>query len=168
MTRPDPILRRWSGGELALADGDLQCLLRAALARGASLRFRARGLSMSPFIQDTDLITVSPMAGRAVKSGDVIAVTSPVSGKLVIHRAIAAQPGGFLVQGDNRSESDGVVSLEDILGRVTRIERNGTRVTLGLGPERQIIALLVRHGLFNRLMWRVQRLSNPALWGDAA
>ena len=53
------------------------------------------------------------------------------------------------------SARENIVSLPGILGRVTRIERAGRRVRLGLGPERALIAVLSRRGLLRPLGLRI-------------
>jgi len=130
----------------------LVALLRAVLERSQPFRFEAPGFSMSPFIQDGDAITVSPLSVAAPRLGDVVAFIRPESGKLVVHRVVGKQDGAFLIQGDNAEETDGPVPAANVLGRVTRVERNGKKVYLGLGPERYLIALLSRWGLFRPLL----------------
>ena len=127
-------------------------LLRAVLERGQPFRFEAPGFSMSPFIQDSDAITVAPLSGAAPHLGDVVAFIRPETGKLVVHRVVGKQDGAFLIQGDNAEEMDGLVPAANVLGRVTRVERDGKKVYLGLGPERYLIALLSRWGLFRPLL----------------
>jgi hypothetical protein len=40
-----------------------------------------------------------------------------------------------------------LIPIENLLGRVTRVERNGHQIRLGLGPECYLIALSSRSGL---------------------
>ena len=136
-------------------------LLRAVLDRGEPFRFEAPGFSMSPFIQDSDAITVSPLSGAAPRLGDVVAFLRPDSGKLIVHRVVGKRGDAFLVRGDNAEEGDGLVPRANILGRVTRVERDGTRVYLGLGPERYLIAFLTRWGLLRLLLLSMWPLVRP-------
>ncbi len=132
------------GGELHLSNlGQLE-LLRAVVERGASLRTRARGLSMAPFIRDGDVLTIAPMDGSAPRIGEVIAFVQPDTGRLAIHRAIARVGAGWLVRGDNCPAPDGVVPRGAILGVLVRVEREGRDVRLGLGAEARLIAWLQR------------------------
>ena len=51
------------------------------------------------------------------------------------------------------------IPRENLLGRVTRVERNGKAVWLGLGPERTLIAWLSRRGwLIPVRIWLTSRL----------
>jgi hypothetical protein len=51
-----------------------------------------------------------------------------------------------MTRGDNASVDDGVIPSGSALG-VVGIERDGTRIRTGLGPERVLIALLSRWGV---------------------
>jgi len=53
----------------------------------------------------------------------------------------------YRIWGDNAIEKQEPVPGANVLGRVTRVERNGKDARLGLGPERILIALLCRHRL---------------------
>lgn len=122
----------------------LRDLLQAVLARDMSLRFRARGFSMTPFIQDGDVITVAPFSGRKPSLGDVMAFIHPRANKLVVHRGLRQQGDAWQLCGDNVTVSDGLVPANNIIGRVNRIERNGKQLRLGIGPERIFIAFFKR------------------------
>jgi len=131
-------------------------LLRAVLDRGEPFWFEAPGFSMSPFLQDGDTITVAPLAGLSPGHGDVVAFLRPGSGKVVVHRVVGQQGDALLIRGDNGGEESDLVSASSILGRVTKVERQGQSVRLGLGPERRLIAALSRRGLLQpvlRLLW---------------
>ena len=75
-------------------------IMQDILARGAEFRFRARGWSMSPFIRDGDVITISPRNKKKPAVGKVVAFLQPDSGRLVVHRIIkqsednVPDPGG--------------------------------------------------------------------------
>lgn len=98
---------------------------------------------MTPFIRDGDVITVSPLLVTLPEIGEVVAFSRPGVGNLVVHRVVARQGTGLLIQGDGVPKCpDGVIPQENILGRVTRIERDGNNVQFGLGPERTLIAWL--------------------------
>ena len=133
--------------------------MQAVLARGKSFRFRALGWSMLPFVQDGDVISVSPFRDSQPGVGDVVAFMSPQTHRPIVHRVIARQGERYLIQGDNLSGiSDGFIPRDDIIGRITRIERGGRDVNIGLGPERRMIALLSRHGLLGPVLRRASRL----------
>ena len=140
------------GNELRLNGEELVALLRTNIERGLSLRFRARGFSMSPFIKDGDVVTISPALGASPRPGDIVAFRCPSTGKLLVHRAIGKIGDLYLMQGDNVSTMDGGVDGKDILGLVRRVERNGRTVRIGLGPERSMIAFLSRRGVLLSLL----------------
>jgi hypothetical protein len=153
--------------ELPLSGATLLDLMRAVLARDVPFRFCARGWSMAPFIRDGDVITVAPLGSSRPGVGEVVAFIRPEAGNLVVHRVVARRDAAVFIQGDSLPECpDGIIPRENLLGRVTRIERNGHEVRLSLGPERYLIAWLsragklipMRAGLVSRLRpWRRRR-----------
>lgn len=116
------------GGVRTVDLAEVEKLLDAVLMRGQSLRFEVHGFSMRPVIRDHDVVTVSPLGGAIPCAGDIVACRHPATCRLVIHRVRAARPDGWLVQGDNVLDPDGVVPAADLIGRVTRVERDGAEV----------------------------------------
>ena len=135
------------GRELSLSGSALVQLLRAVLGKGSPVRFRAKGFSMSPFIKNEDVVTLSPLQNASPNVGDVIAFALQGTDKLCVHRMIGKKGDLFVTKGDNSSEADESVPKENVLGLVTRVERDEKEVFLGLGPERFLIAFLGRRGL---------------------
>lgn len=142
--------------EFPISKEVLKELLLAVIEKNASLRFQARGGSMSPFIKDEDTLTISPMAKDGPKLGQVVAYSKLDSDNLVVHRIVGKINGGYLIKGDNTSCLDGLVRRQDILGYVSAVERKGKRVRLGLGLERILIVFLSRTNILRILLavWR--------------
>jgi len=157
-TRPEFVIVK--GSELSLSGSALVKLLGAVLGKGAPVRFRAKGFSMSPFIKNEDVVTLSPLQDASPSVGDVIAFVLQGTDKLCVHRVVGRKGDCYVTKGDNSSEADEPVPRENILGFVTRVERDGKEVFLGLGPERFLIAFLGRRGLLLPLIlpvWKVIR-----------
>ena len=143
-------------GDLPLSGRALLELMRGVLDRGLPFRFCARGWSMAPFIRDEDVITIAPLQGKLPGIGQVVAFIRPGAGNLVVHRVISRCGAAVLVQGDEITiQPDGMIQLENLLGRVMCIERHGKKVWLGLGPERFLIAWLSRVKSFIPLRLRL-------------
>jgi hypothetical protein len=143
---------------LSLSGEALIELMRAVHARGLPFRFAARGFSMTPFIKDGDVISVSLPSLRLPGMGDVVAFLDRETRLLCVHRIISRTILAVLTQGDNMpGKPDGWIPLKDVIGFVTRVERNGRKVRFCLGPERFIIALLSRSGL----METIRRCGGP-------
>jgi hypothetical protein len=139
------------GAELSLSNRGQLELLRGMNERGVALRTTARGFSMHPFIKDQDVLTISPIHDSEPQVGDVAAFIHPHTGKLVIHRIITRTAAGWQLKGDNSTETDHLTAREHMLGRVTRIERKGKDVRLGLGLERRVIAALTRYHILTMI-----------------
>ena len=145
---------------------DPQCslfasLLQTTLGKGMPVSFTAKGFSMAPFIKDGDVLTVVPLEGTSPASGDVVAFFRPGTEKLTIHRVIGEEGDSYWMKGDNSLQADGLIPKTSILGRVKRVERNGKRVYLGLGPERVLIAFLTRTNLLFPILRPVWRVFHP-------
>ena len=154
-----PTLVSARGEDLPISSENLLKLMQDVLTKGAFFQFRVKGLSMTPFIKDGDLITIAPLSIDKPAIGKVVAFVHPESGHLVIHRIIGKQGSDFLIQGDNVSgQPDGLISTENIFGCVNRVERNGKRVILGLGMDRYFVAALSRNGLLNSFLNRLRGL----------
>jgi hypothetical protein len=114
---------------------------------------------MSPFIRNGDVVTVSPSPATGFAPGDIAAFAHGESDRLVIHRVVAIQGASFIARGDNASDSDGLIPYARVLGRVTRVERSGRSLRLGLGPERRLIAFCSRTSLLSSLLAPLRKIS---------
>jgi hypothetical protein len=155
---PHSIVRK---GEFSISGSALIELLQDVLGKGAPFRFRTRGFSMVPFIKDGDLVTVSPLLGSSPGLGDVVAFIQPGTRRLAIHRIIGKKDSSLLIKGDNTHQIDGLIPETNILGYVTRVERDGKKVSLGLGLERFFIALLARRGLLSLFFLSIWKIIHP-------
>jgi hypothetical protein len=122
-------------------------LMSSVLQSGASFRFQASGFSMSPFIRDGDVLTLTHLSERGVCLGAVVAFINPSCQKLAIHRVVGIHGNQYLIKADNSQQLDGWVSEKDILGFVTRVEHLNEPVRIGLGAGHQLIALLSRYNI---------------------
>ena len=148
---------------LSLSGPDFLALLQAVLKTGASLRFRAKGTSMSPLIKDGDIVTVAALREEQLSLGQVVAALHPETSVLILHRIVRRKRNAYLLKGDNVSQADGQVSRSGILGRVTAVERTKKRAFAGLGPERSILALLSRGGFLAFFLAFARSLSGRTL-----
>ena len=144
-------------GERTISGPDFVEVIKAVIERGSSLRFTAKGYSMTPFIKCGDIITISPLKDKIIAIGTIVAFINPENNKLVVHRVIARARNGYLIKGDNVFEADGLIPQCNILGRVKRVEHKSIAIPLGLGPEKKLIALLGRTTPvipFSMIAWR--------------
>ena len=147
-----------SNEELSFSSIALNELLQVVHSKGATFRFQATGFSMSPFIKDGDIITVSPLSDSCLDSGEIAAFIHPDTEKLIIHRLISRKGGYYLAKGDSVSSTDGFIPRERILGCVTKIERNNRDIRFGFGLERLIISFLSRKRLLPLFFWGWRRI----------
>ncbi len=136
------------GGTLSLSNFGQKELLLAMMEKGAALRTTARGFSMHPFIHDKDVLTITPLKNQPLSAGDVVAFTQPATDRLAIHRIIGRKNDGWIIKGDNCFEPDGIVPDENIIGRVSRVERGEKDIKLGVRSFRFLIAIVNRVNVF--------------------
>lgn len=148
------------GASVPIPNAAFTELMAAVLERGAPFRFAAPGRSMSPFIRDGDVVTIAPAPAR-IRLGDVVAFVNPQGARLTVHRVVGKAPGAYRIRGDNTAAEDGVIAICHILGRVTRVERAGRNIRLGMGIERVSLALLSRQGWLIPAIGPLWRLVRP-------
>ena len=108
-------------------------LSRDILEKGKSIRFQAKGWSMHPFIRDGDFIVVSPVKSSSIRKGDIV-FYSNAENKIIVHRIIRKykQKGRMtvLVKGDASFSSPEKMDIQNVLGKVIAVERNGRKKRL--------------------------------------
>ncbi len=122
---------------LTISQPDLASLLAEVGASGGSLRFRAGGRSMWPFLRGGDVLVVEPLRDRPVARGDVLLYRTS-DGGVAAHRVTGFAGGRLQVRGDRLRAPLELVGSDDLLGRVAFIERRGRRYPLA---RRRALAL---------------------------
>ena len=121
------------GREVHLETPDFLEQARQLLSRSIPLEIRMSGSSMSPAIEDGDLITVEPVPDSRISPGDIILYQSRYD-TAVIHRVLRVEGSqserSVLTRGDAAAQTDVPVPLERVLGRVKLVERGGEPVKL--------------------------------------
>lgn len=115
-------------GEMIFSHQALIEIISALREKGASFRFQAKGFSMGPAIRDGDVITLSPLFSLIPRRGDVLAFRHPDRLRMVVHRVLRKRKNSFYFKGDNTPAADGWKPVENILGLITRVERQGKNV----------------------------------------
>lgn len=105
-------------------------LARELLARGQTVRYRARGGSMWPAILDGDRLTLAPISGP-VRLGDVMFLPTDDFG--LAHRVVLRIGRRCMLKGDARVRPDGMHSAAAFTARVVHIERGGRAVPVRTG-----------------------------------
>ena len=119
------------GEESSLSMEALVELTRAVTEKGKSFRFQALGFSMYPFIRNGDYITISPLTSGHPRLGDVVAFIQPDTKKLVVHRIIENRGDHYLIRGDNTTAPDGLIPKANVLGYMTKVDKDEKLIRLG-------------------------------------
>ncbi|MBI4504451.1 MAG: S24/S26 family peptidase [Chloroflexi bacterium] len=110
-------------------------VVRALLAAGRRVRFRARGLSMAPAIRDGDEVEVAPADAAVLRRGAVVLYADAAS-RLTLHRLTDrdAATGLLLLRGDAVGGYDAPVAATQVLGRVVGVTRRAAPLADVYGP----------------------------------
>jgi len=133
------------------------------LAEGKTVKARAEGFSMFPFIKPGAIIMFSPVTPETILVPGEIIVLKRDPG-LVLHRLVSIRKNNnkvlFITRGDSCVEEDKPVSREQIAARVVRIEDS-------MGSIREGDTLIRKPCYFYnririRIFFRLRRISD--LW----
>ena len=116
--------------------------LARLLEEEKEVRFTPSGVSMRPFIEGgVDSIVLTPLH-RSPRPGDIVlarAINGGGQSVYVLHRLVRIERDesgdeAYILMGDGNLEGEEVCSREEIIGRVSAIERpNGKRKCLSRG-----------------------------------
>ncbi|MEN8155164.1 MAG: S24/S26 family peptidase [Acidobacteriota bacterium] len=142
-----PTKNTGKNSELIISGKDMILLIQDITEKGKKFRFKAEGFSMSPFIRNNDVLTISPIK-KKLHIGDVVAVKRSNNKKLAIHRIVGRKKGLFLIKGDNTGNSfDGYSDSKDIIGIVTEIKRGEKKIRSNITPLNYMIAIMSRKNM---------------------
>ena len=114
--------------EFRLESDGFESLADEVLSKGDTLRFRASGVSMQPFIRDGDILEIQPNGSELSRTTDIVLCKTP-KGNLVAHRIVGIKPGEgcgkLIIQGDALGQPDGNIDQGEVLGRVVAVIRDG-------------------------------------------
>lgn len=93
-----------------------EAIIRGFLGAGLSVRFQARGASMSPAIRDGEMVEVIPASRDELGKGDIVLAKSAHGFRL--HRIVRAdhEKDVFITRGDCSQQDDPQLSGIEILG----------------------------------------------------
>jgi signal peptidase I len=115
-----------------VSSGTACCLVAESVRVFGAIRLPAVGTSMVPAIQPGDVLTVQPVEGRNLSCGDIVVYAR--NQMLVVHRIVGTSADSrqlsLITRGDRLLRDDGPISLGDLIGQVTRIERQHRHVKL--------------------------------------
>lgn len=99
-------------------------VIRSLLSEGLGFRFRARGRSMQPAIQDGEILHVRPVSLKTLRKGDIVLFADRLNYRA--HRLlwIDWKQGTFIARGDAGTMTDSVVDTGEIVGQVVAKEEN--------------------------------------------
>lgn len=101
------------------------------LAEGIAPPLPVVGGSMSPYlVSGRDHVFLCPLRGERLRVGD-ICLYRRENGAYILHRIVGQKHGTFTFAGDAQTEREYGIRREQILARVTAVERGGKRQSGG-------------------------------------
>ena len=117
--------------EIELKSDKFAALAKEILSGGHSIRFRAHGFSMRPFIRNGELLEVQALDYRPVVKGDILLYER--AGRIIVHRVMRRRARGgegqLVMQGDALLMPDGMITHQQAWGRVAWVEKRGRQVS---------------------------------------
>lgn len=95
---------------------EFDSLTSQMLDAGLGFRFQARGASMSPLIENGDIVYVEPVSNRGLRERDVVLVKSECGFRLHRLVSIDAAEDFYVTRGDRRKQDDPPVRMVQIVG----------------------------------------------------
>ena len=130
--------------EVTLEKPDFLEQARQLLSRSLPVELRMSGSSMSPAIEDGDIITVEPVTDEPIRQGDIVLYHTRFD-TAVIHRIVridrSSSEKSVLTRGDSATQNDLPVPIHRVLGRVKLVERAGERIKM-VRPKRGLRGVL--------------------------
>jgi hypothetical protein len=143
---------------------DFLSLADDILSHGHVLRFRARGLSMRPFVRDGDILVVHPWKNTNSNLGDILLYQTPPvkntgDGRIFVHRLVGkrnlAGKTAYQLQGDALIYPDALVFPERIMGRAVQVERGSRSWRLDTPGQRYFALFWVYVANLVKFIFRV-------------
>jgi signal peptidase I len=117
-------------------------LILAFTKNGNSIKLKAKGHSMFPFIKDGDILTIAPYNGLNPELGDIAAFFNSITSKLTIHRIIGIADKKYMAKGDCCFHNDGYQMKHNLLGAVADIKDKSFETKFVTHPKiKKIITL---------------------------
>ena len=105
---------------------DLEQLLR----EGKYIQIKPQGYSMYPLIvPGRDSVVIGPCNVGKLRKGDVILYRRD-GGILVLHRIQRIKKEGLYLVGDNQTELEGPLRLDQVRGRMVEVQRDGKNISV--------------------------------------
>lgn len=113
------------GRSLGCFPSEFDGLADELIARGHGFRLSVSGSSMFPSIRNRDIVVVEPCHPEDLRLGDIVFYRR--RGGHTAHRLVARIEGGgaLITRGDALVKCDPALSCDQVVGRVTVIERGG-------------------------------------------
>lgn len=108
------------------------CSIRVSdfLENEIPVRAKTYGTSMLPFIRSGDYLVIQPVSAKVLRTGDILAYSYDKKMSVVCHRLVKIDNLRLITKGDTHIKGYEVVLFDNLLGRVSLIERGRIKINL--------------------------------------
>lgn len=139
---------------------DASRIAEVLLERGR-IALRVHGTSMLPWVRPGDIAMIRRAEAGDVRFGDVVLFRHHEH--LCVHRIVrkrgAFSGDYFYAKGDAHPTEDGRISGQQLLGRLVRIYRRGTRIDMDAPGSLAMGLLIAQMSLWSRFWYPAARLA---------
>lgn len=141
---------------------DIREFIGVLLEDNRQLQFRMKGYSMFPYLRPGDRGTVQKCTAAELKPGDIIVFY--LQSNLVAHRFLHREGEFLTAKGDNNFRPDSPVPVQQLVGKLIAMERNGKEFAMNRQNLTKVAALRMPRILFriNNLLYQLHTGWNAA------
>lgn len=150
---------RQIGGERREGDA---LMISEALVKHGRVALRVHGTSMLPWVKPGDVALIRRTDNSGVRLGDVALYRR--ENHIYVHR-IVSKSGSWhsaklTAKGDAHPNSDGVLEQGELLGRVVRLYRDGSRIDLDSTTQLALGLLIARLSRSSHFWYPIARVTS--------
>ena len=135
-------------------------LIKEELLQNKCVKFTVSGHSMMPFIRNNrDQVLVQFADMCSLKKRDII-LFEAAKDRYTLHRICRKTQKGYITLGDACFTKDDEVAYHNILGKVTKIYRNGKEINCNSLSYRFVVCIWCRFKTLRRIMYMLYRIKS--------
>lgn len=121
---------------LILSNQEFFDMAEQLLLQGQEVEISVKGQSMRPFLLDGEKVTVAPVSDCDELRVGTIILAKTNNGKIMMHRIHQRKADDILMKGDGNIVQTEAITVMDVLGIVSSINRNGKKLSPYTFPRR--------------------------------
>ncbi len=129
----------------------IEDLIREAIERNGTLKFRLKGTSMRPFLREGDILTVSALRSQKISVGDLVIYHDGMS--ITCHRVFRTFKNNFQLKADAAMTADEFLKKGRLMGKVVELQKGGLILNMNNNAGRIANMVISRASLVTALLY---------------